>query len=383
MKYVQAILYANPDYYPPIINGIRCMDNANLRVDLLSHMFGKQWGITYPPAVTIRRIPSQGGSWRAYSAFVRTVLRTADPNANVFMGHDMHGLLPARLLASRFRRPLIYHCHDFANDAKHLALGGRIVHWFERCFAHTSDLVIVPDADRSIIVAKELKLRRPPLIVANAPLTSPQADGGTLLNALRERGFSYDKVLFRQGFVGNGHALETTLRSMLHWDSARWGFVVMGSSEPEYLVQLQQLAKELGIPDRFVYLPPVSYDNVSHFTTGADAGHALYEPVNINHQFAGTASNKILEYMAAGLPIITSDQPDMCRIIETHRCGISAKVASPMSIANAVNKIFGNDSMASQLGRSGRHAFETVFNYRQQYAPVIEWINQHVDKPVR
>ena len=378
---IEAIFYNNPDEYPPIINSTRLLARAGYKVSILCRDNGQRWSVTYPQEAFLTRLDARsGGSWREYLGFVVRALRLADRRAQVFVGHDMHGLLPARLLAWRYRRPLIYHCHDFAESGRPLPLGSRMVSLFERRFARTSDLVIVPDRERGMVVARELRLQQQPLIVANAPLSTTRGDGSDLCRALAERGRPFSQVVWRQGRVGKGHGIEMTIRSLPLWRSHEWGLVVMGPSEPAYIEYLRTVAQSCGVAEQFVYFPPVGYDQVANFTPGAQIGHALYEPLHVNNLHIATASNKIMEYMAAGLPIIASDRPALRQLLETYQCGICADEQSPESIAVAVNALLGDPDLAQRQGQNGRSAFESVFCYERQFASVLAAMTELVSE---
>lgn len=369
---VQLFIYYNPDTYPPVINGLRLLAQAGYRIEVFCRDEGG-WGVKYPEAVTIHRVNSTGGnSWQSYMRFVGHALRHGSGAANIFIGHDMHGLLPAKLLAGYHKRPLVYHCHDFAEDGRTLPTGSQMVRTFERRYARTADAVIAPDAERSKVMVEQLRLNRPPLIVANAPLKRPIASSEVLRQALAMKGQCVDKIVFRQGRIGVGHAIEATLHSLPHWKDRRWGFVLMGLGEPSYVDKLMLEARALGVEDQFIVLPPVGYDQVSAFTPAADLGHALYEPIHINHVHSTTASNKIMEYMEAGLPLLVSDTPSLRAHVEKYRCGVVADEQSPESIAAAVNTLLGDPKRAAAMGASGRRAFEEVFCYERQFAGVLD-----------
>ncbi len=370
---IQSIFYNNPDQYPPIVNSTRLLARAGYRISILCRENGQSWQVTYPPEAQVARLDTRGGgSWREYLLFVRQVLLRSDPRAQVFIGHDAHGLLPARLLAWRYRRPLIYHCHDYFDPRGPLALGGRLVRAFEFRWARTAQWVIVPDQERGAVVARDLHLRQPPVIVANAPLNRPCGDGTVLQKTLVDRDRRFTQILFRQGRVGVGHGLDMTIRSIPYWGNRQWGFVVMGPGDTAYIEHLTELADACGVKEQFVYLPPVGYDQVAALTPGAQAGHALYDPIHINNVHITTASNKIMEYLAAGLPLIVSDRPALRALVETYRCGVCADERSPESIAAAVNALLGDPAQARRWGWNGRRAFEEIFCYERQFAPVLE-----------
>jgi len=370
---IGVIFYNNPDTYPPIVNGLRLLSQAGFVCDLVCRDDGERWGVSYPPKVNVQRVVTRGhSSWREYVGFVARVMRRASSTTSVFIGHDMHGLLPARLLATFYRRPLVYHCHDFTDASRVLPLGSRIVRAFEQRFARTADLVIVPDRERAAYMKRALGLKKPPVVVANSPLTRPASSGAPLQVALGERGKSFERIVYRQGRIGAGHGIEATLRSIPAWRSTSWGFVVMGIGEPAYLEELTALAHSLRVEQQFVILPPVSYDRVLDFTPGADLGHALYEPVHINNLHMGTASNKVMEYMAAGLPLLVSNRSSLRALVEKYECGVTADESQPESIAIAINTLFEDEAGARRMAASASAAFDEVFSYGRQLAPVLD-----------
>lgn len=367
---IQQVFYGNPDQYPPIINSARLLAVAGYQTEIICRQTGDGIPVELPDGVTLVRIDNRGvSSLREYYGFIREVIRRGMREAGLFVGHDMHGLLPAWLLSRLHRRPLVYHCHDFAESVQG---GGRFVKLFERLFARTADLVIVPDLERGRAIARALALKEPPLIVANAPVRSNRGSGEGLLHALAAHGRRYERIVLRQGRIGPNHALEATIRSIPFWANRAWGLVLVGMGTSDHIDSLVRLAQDLDVEEQLAILPPVSYDEVLQLTPGADVGHALYEPVHINNVYIATASNKIMEYLAAGLPIIVSDRPGLRALVERHGCGLTADESAPESIAAAVNTLLGDPELAHRLGAAGAGAFEAEFNYERQFAPVLQ-----------
>src|SRR5438128_515216 len=100
---IQAFFCGNPDNYPPIINGSRLLARFGRAIQLCCRDDGRDWNVACPPNVEVIRIKTHGNSWQQYSSFVREALRHGK-RAALYFGHDMHGLLPAKLLSTRFRR---------------------------------------------------------------------------------------------------------------------------------------------------------------------------------------------------------------------------------------------------------------------------------------
>jgi glycosyltransferase involved in cell wall biosynthesis len=373
MTLIQGIFYGNPDRCPPIVNGARLLAQAGFNLDIFSLDTGEAFDVYYPRDVKVHRLRGDATNAKfQYLQFVKRVLKVANAKDSVLIAHDMHGLLPARLLATLHRRRLVYQSHELVERNRKVPVGMNFVRAFHQRFARNSDLIIVPDADRGEIMKRELRLKGSPLVVANSPTTRTSASGERLKRALLERGYSFEKIVFRQSNIGTSHAIETTIRSLPSWGNAKWGFVVMGPGPDDYLRSLTKLASELNVSDRFVALPPVAYDEVADFTPGADIGHCLYASIDLNNHFSTTASNKLMEYMAAGLPLLVSDRPSLRALVHDNECGLTADERSPDSIASAVNLLLGNPEKARGMGAAARKAFEQEFCYERQFAPVIE-----------
>jgi len=374
---IHAVFYGNPDRYPPIINGTRILSIKKYLVTIFCRATNEDIRVDYPVEVTVDRVgQGRGNSWWEYFGFAAKVLRTKHRDADFFMGHDMHGFLIARLLAWIYRKPLIYHCHEYVDRStgSQLNWGGRLVYFFQEYFARTADLVIVPDVDRARLMMVEFKLPRTPLVVTNSPMDAVAFSGEKLHQALENKGKRFERVVIRQGSVGPSHAIETTLQSIPLWANKKWGFVILGPGQPDYIEELYRLAWELGVAEQFVVLPPVSYDEVLEFTCGADAGHSFYSPIDANNRYSTTASNKLMEYMAAGIPILASDRPSLRSFVEENQYGLVADESYPESIARVVNTLLADPVQMRQMGANGRQAFIETFCYRKQFAPVLDWL---------
>lgn len=378
MTTIQAVVYANPDKCPPIVNGARLLAAAGYQVRILARDTGEAPAVSYPSGVDVLRVGgSAHNSMQMFARFIVDAMRYTDSRARIIWGHDMHGFVSATLLARRYNRPLVYQSHELMIESE-LARGGRLVFQFQRRFARTAQLIIVPDEERGSLLKEILTLRTPPLVAANAPLRQITGTGELLHAMLRAQNHSFDSIVFRQGSIGPGHAIESTIRSMPMWSNPNTGFVLMGPISSEFIAEMQQLAEEHGVADRLVILPPVSYDEIFAYTGGATIGHALYSPVNANNQFSTTASNKLMEYMAASLPVLVSDRPGLRALVQTYGCGVTADESSPASIAAAINSLLNDPDRAQHMGQAGRHAFEEVFCYDKQFAPVLTAVNRLV-----
>jgi glycosyltransferase involved in cell wall biosynthesis len=376
------IHYSNPDWVPPVINEMRVLAEADYFVDMVCRDYLRTWDICYPESARIVRLRRRDGqsTMSEYLWFIIRSVWLSNPSAKVVIGHDMHGFVAARMVAWFRRCHLVYQCHDFVEAGTATTRGARLVKRLEELFARTADAVVVPDADRAVVIANQLRLRRPPIILPNSPMRNSIPGTSRLQATLAGSGFTFDRVVLRQGKIGPGHAIEATIRSLAHWACDTWGLVLIGDGPVEYIQRYRALAADLGFADRVVILPPVSYDDILDFTVGADAGSALYEPIHVNHRHMTTASNKLLEYLACGTPTILSDTPAMQGFLATYGCGITADESDPASIAAAVNAILGDEKAASRMSTAAREAYLNTFAYDLQAGSLLGLLHTLIER---
>jgi glycosyltransferase involved in cell wall biosynthesis len=72
------------------------------------------------------------------------------------------------------------------------------------------------------------------------------------------------------------------------------------------------------------YLPPVAHNEVVKIAKSADIGLAMIEAVSLSDYYC--LPNKLFEYAFSGLFVITSDFPDMKRVVEEYDLGVTCAV---------------------------------------------------------
>jgi len=73
---------------------------------------------------------------------------------------------------------------------------------------------------------------------------------------------------------------------------------------------------------------------------------------------------KLFEYMAAGLPVITSDLPKSKQIVETAGCGFSISLDNPKALTEHLSILASNLTHSIELGLAGRAAVSKDYNWQ-------------------
>lgn len=135
------------------------------------------------------------------------------------------------------------------------------------------------------------------------------------------------------------------------------GFVVAGRG-PER-ERLEQLAAALGIASRTAFL-----------------GDVTEVPSLLKHLYAGALvpkaneglSNSILEYMAAGLPVVATDCGGNRELVKDGETGFLVQPGDSEAAAAAIDRLLSDPELAERMGARGRaavaekHSPETVVN---------------------
>jgi glycosyltransferase involved in cell wall biosynthesis len=77
---------------------------------------------------------------------------------------------------------------------------------------------------------------------------------------------------------------------------------------------------------------------------------------------------KLFEYMAAGLPVITSDLPESKKIVEAAGCGFSVSLDDMKALKDKLSMLVSDPGRAIELGLAGRAAVCRYYNWEHDAA---------------
>ena len=89
---------------------------------------------------------------------------------------------------------------------------------------------------------------------------------------------------------------------------------------------------------------------------------------------------KMFEYMAAGLPVLASDFPLWRKIIDGACCGLLVDPLDPQAIADAIDWVLSHPEEADAMGRRGREAVQSTYNWECEAESLINLYKQLLAK---
>ncbi|MEG0340319.1 MAG: glycosyltransferase, partial [Oscillospiraceae bacterium] len=139
----------------------------------------------------------------------------------------------------------------------------------------------------------------------------------------------------------------------------------------EYEKTLRQLVKELNLIDRVSFLEPVdSVMSASAAHSDGDIGiHACDNIKCIDLELSLT--NKFIEYLRAGLPVITSDVIEQASIVRKYDAGYVLANNSPEEIARVFEIAKSEKSSYKQKSENALRASKELFDWNK-YKPLLQ-----------
>ena len=278
-----------------------------------------------------------------YFRFVRAALRT---KAEVYHAHDLNTLLMA-WTASRLRRArLVYDTHEVATDRTGLKfrwwgafLEGRLI--------RRADRVICTTQTRADFTQRRYGIA-PPVVLRNLPAYLEPTCSGI---AQERMGLSADtKLVLYQG----GMQVQRGLEELLEAATRIEGGVVLMLGSGRLKPALMERAESLGLEGKVYFHDAVPVDELPEWTACAYVGMQLLQDTCFNHH--SSLSNKLLEYLMAGVPVVASDLPEMRRVIEDTGAGVLIDASKPEAIAEAVNRMLVEEGSREEMARRAREA---------------------------
>lgn len=265
---------------------------------------------------------------RAFLVLLRAASYARKMKAKVYHAHDFSGLLPLAF-GLLWKKTFIYDSHELFFDR-----GIQKSFWdqfrpLERFMAQRAKAIITVNQSLSNLISEELNTKMP-IVLRNCVdfrtnTTKPAVSYGT----------SDKKTIVHSGRLLYGrHILE--LVTALKYLPQQYVLVLMGNGTLES--DIKDKAKQIGVSDRLKIVSPVHINEVTATLSQADIGVSLITSEERSYKYA--LPNKMFESIAAGLPILSSPNPELKSLIDKYDIGMVCDPTNPKLIAKTIEKMF-------------------------------------------
>lgn len=174
-----------------------------------------------------------------------------------------------------------------------------------------------------------------------------------------------------QGMICAGHGLDEILQVIkdgLGDGSRDLRLVLKGFPQEAYLKQLLEQAELMGIRHKVEVHGITSYDKVPELASTCHIGIGIHTKTDITNKTLGTASNKIYEYAAVGLPVILHDNPQFRK----HLSSYDWAFFTDCSIENLKQVITTILTDYEKYSVAARRDFEGKLNFEEFFIPAMK-----------
>lgn len=277
---------------------------------------------------------------------------------DVYHVHDLQPLAPGCRAAERLKAKLVYDSHELFAEQEFLLGEKRKWRRIEKYYIHRAARVITVNGSIAGELERRYGIVRPTVILNCESQAQRTAPPRTEIASLTERlGLPGDSlVLIYQGGLSPNRNLENLIRSMTYVRDNRAILIILGNGELQG--KLLRSVKRCDLGRRVFLIPAVPQEELLSVTAQATLGVIPYTSTCLNTFYC--TPNKLFEYIAAGIPLLVSDLPELRKIVVDYNLGWVADLTSPEKIAAAIDRALAVDSDLRQRRESAVSAFETL-----------------------
>lgn len=311
--------------------------------------------------------------WQRPRLWLRLLRLARATKASVYHFHDPELLLITPLLRWLTGRPTIYDVHEaypeFIQLKEYLPVGLRTLiawtfRWLEPMLARLQSALIFTDDQ---IAQSFRQVHRPKLTIYNFPARSfvDEALAATQHVERRE-----PIVLYLGGLERNrGSELMMEAFGQVYRAIPEARLLVVGHfAPPELEEEVRADASQRGLSPALVLTGRVPFEEIGTYLKQAAVGWIPWQAVPKNQKNIPT---KLFEYMAYGLPVVSSDLPSTRPFVHDGENGQLVAADDPPAHAEAIIRLLRNPQAAQAMGRKGQELVRTQYNWDEMQARLL------------
>jgi glycosyltransferase involved in cell wall biosynthesis len=263
------------------------------------------------------------------------------PHADVYHGHDLHGLAAADMAARARGGSVIHDAHEIFLESGSNAPRPRwakvLLARLERRASHRAAALVTVNSALADELERRLRPRRIVVVHNCPPRWVPPAIPADRLRLAAGIAADTPVVLYHGGFSAH-RGMEELATALLEPGMAEVHAVYLGYGSRR--AELERSTADPRFGGRLHVLDAVPPDVLLEWVTGADVSVMAIQNSTLNHYLS--SPNKLFESLAAGVPVVVSDFPVMRRIVledPDGPLGATCDPSDPASIAIAVRSI--------------------------------------------
>lgn len=249
--------------------------------------------------------------------------------ANILWANDLDTLLPNYWISRLKNIKVVYDSHEYFTESVYKKSSKRIWEKLEKSlFPRLKNVITVNDSIKKVY---EEKYRVPITVIRNVPYRFIKRESDKKIILPRDK-----KILIIQGMGLNENRGAEEAVEMMQFLPDKFVLYFIGNGT--ILNQLKQMVSELQLQSKIIFMDALPYDQMMGYTTQAYLG-LIFEKIDVSDEHRFSLPNKFFDYLHAGIPVLSSEAPEIKRIIEEYNVGDFIVSFDPKEIAQKIISI--------------------------------------------
>jgi len=263
--------------------------------------------------------------------------------ANCYFASDLYSL-PLAFLASRITgAKLVYDSRELYSRIAALRdrqLTQAFWSFIEQRIIPFADAVLTVNDSLAEIIADRYRIAKP-VALMNCPRRRVNQKTDLLRRLLKIPRTS--RILLYQGGLQVGRGLFIALSAIVKLPECVLVFLGSGKLRDE----IDRRIEKEKLQSRVFILDAVPASELLNYTASADVGLCLIE--NLGPSYYHSLPNKLFEYIAAGVPVIASNFPEISRVLRTHHVGLCVDPENEAEVVDAIARVLSDNVLRETL----------------------------------
>ncbi|CAM1372128.1 glycosyltransferase [Tenacibaculum xiamenense] len=253
--------------------------------------------------------------------------------SDILLSNDLDTLLPNFIISKLKGKKLVYDSHELFPEIPELVKRPTTKKVWEvlerKMLPHLKNCYTV---SQSIAKYYKDKYNTNFEVVRNVPLKMESTD-------IIKLPFKTDnkKVILYQGAVNIGRGLELMIDTIVKLEDCI--FLIVGDGDIFH--NLKELVHRKNLSSQVIFLGKQSPEQLKGITPQADLGLSIEEDLGLSYRYA--LPNKLFDYIQAKIPVVTSNLPEMKRIVSQYSVGEVLENRTPETLSKKIIDVLNND----------------------------------------
>ena len=283
---------------------------------------------------------------------------------DVLWANDLDTLLPNYWISRLKNIRLVYDSHEYFTESVYKKSSKKIWKKLEEfLFPKLKNVITVNDSIKKVY---EKKYRVPITVIRNVPyqFVKKRSDKNILLPKDK-------RILIIQGMgLNENRGAEEAVEMMQFLPE---DFMLYFIGRGTILNKLKQMVSELKLESKITFVDAVPYEQMMEYTRQGFLG-LIFEKIDVSDEHRFSLPNKFFDYLHAGIPVLSSEAPEIKRIIQKYNVGDFIVSFDPKEIAQKIISV-SNDQISYERWKRNTAAASAEFNWENEEIVLIDFMN--------